>query len=395
MKKFTDFFTPQSPTKSADDPTKLNSTSKPSVELLVAIGTMDEQGGRFNEAEQKYKEALKLSPKHAGALMAYARFKDRQNQFDEAVRLYQQAIKTQPNEPAVYNDLGLCYARRNRLQDAIANLDRAVQLQPKNALYRNNLATVLVEMGDVDRAYTHLAAVHGEAVAFYNLGYLMYKKGQPQAASVLFAKALEKDPTLSDARIWVERLGSAPAAAMPSPGNVVVRQPSAPYANNRNVVIPSARQSLPVQPTYPTSNVLAQPQITMPPAYPASPAARMQPSTSLQSTPPSRPAMPARSPTMPPSAMPGPSTYRIPSGAPYPTPLPSGNRTEASNTVEDAPLPPAFPFDNGTSPQAATMAPLPGLPTDSIGRASRMPGEVAPPPTVQPLPPVENVIPEP
>jgi Flp pilus assembly protein TadD len=136
----------------------------------------------------------------------------------EATEIYQRAARLHPNEPSVFNDLGLCFARQNMLPQSLSSLERAIQLRPQERLYRNNMATVLVETGNVDAAYDHLKAVHAEPVALYNLGFLMQKKGDSKGAAVLFSKALAQNPSLVEARIWLDRLnGQAPTAAEDRP----------------------------------------------------------------------------------------------------------------------------------------------------------------------------------
>lgn len=351
IKRLTDLFTPKTPVTPADDPTSLATEAKPSPELYVSMGLLMEQQGRAAEAERRYQQALKLNPKHLGAMVALARLKDRQDEFQEAVRLYQQAAQAHPDQAAVLNDLGLCYARRKRLSEAAAQLERAVQLSPKEARYRNNLATVLVEMGDVDRAFAHLAAVHGEAVAYYNLGYLMHKKGEPKAAAVLFGKALQVDPSLSEARIWLERLGGVPAAL-------------APTAGEGWTVLSGRATAAGAPPIAPVRRLPAQAEVRQLPPVP-------------------------QGPLVPPQ------------GA---GDLPGTGSAVASDTLEDAPLPPSQPPVAGETPpaQKGGAATLPGLPVEPIGPPAPPAAETAPlppgpssPSAVQPLPPIDQVLSEP
>jgi Tfp pilus assembly protein PilF len=336
VKKLSDAFTPEPSIKAPDDPVSLSTKARPSPELYVSMGQLAEQQNKPDNAERRYQEALKLNPKHLGALVAYARFKDRQEQFDEALRLYQQAAKTHPDQAVVFNDLGLCYARHKRLNEALPHLERAVQLKPKEVLYRNNLATVLVELGDVDRAFEHLTAVHDEASAYYNLGYLLQQKGRTNAAVVLFTKALEKNPSMTEARLWLERLGGTPQP--PSPQGV----PQTVQRFDRGTV--GVDDRFPRR-TLPATTVLA--------------------------------------PGAPETTVPGPNMSRW-NRPPAPAPgrvLPSDNR------VEDAPLPPPMPSSEGmirgqdVSVPGPEMAPLP-------------PSRPLPSP-VHPLPPVVDVVPEP
>ncbi len=140
------------------------------------------------------------------ALLGYAGLKEKTAKPDEAQRLYQKAVEQFPNEPAVHNNLGLFLARQNQHAESARSLSRAVALQPQNPLYRNNLATVLVEMNRIPEAYSHLKAAHGEAGGYYNLGFLLQKKGNTQEAMGYFSAALRADPTMPPAQQWLLKL---------------------------------------------------------------------------------------------------------------------------------------------------------------------------------------------
>jgi tetratricopeptide (TPR) repeat protein len=204
----------------ADDAVSLKNKAKPGVAVYVAVARLYEQSGRLAEAEHNYQMALKEKPTELAALLGYARLKEQLGKPEEAIQLYQQAAKAHPNEAAVLNNLGLCYARLGKMDDALAALGRAVTLQPKNPLYRNNIAMVLVEMGRTQEALAQLRSVHGDAAAYYNLGYLLQKKGKKQEAVQQFALALRLDPSLRQAKSWLDRLQgpSAPPAQARVPG---------------------------------------------------------------------------------------------------------------------------------------------------------------------------------
>lgn len=215
--KVTRFFNPSASSEPANDAISLSSQAKPSPELYLATARMYEQTGKLDLAEKQYLLGLRLSSTHLGLQMGYARLKDRQGRLDEAIRLYQEAAKAHPQEAPVFNDMGLCQARCGRLPDAVASLQQAAHLMPQRTLYRNNLATVFADMGQYDAALVQLKAVHNEAVACYNLGYLLQKKGEPQLAAQYFAWALERDPSLQPARIWLERMAASTAPGPQSP----------------------------------------------------------------------------------------------------------------------------------------------------------------------------------
>ncbi len=197
---------PKPRVKPAADPTSLAWKANPSVELYVAVARLYEESGNLTEAEEKFRDALRVAPKDIGALLGYAHLKDRLEQPAEARRLYMRAATAHPKQAAVHNNLGLFLAQRGMLTDAASAFTRAVQLQPKNPRYRNNFASLLVKMGRTNEALAHLRAAHPQAVAYYNLGYLLEKQGKPQAAAQQFAFALRADPSLVSAQQSLQRL---------------------------------------------------------------------------------------------------------------------------------------------------------------------------------------------
>ncbi|NLE36760.1 MAG: tetratricopeptide repeat protein [Pirellulaceae bacterium] len=208
------------------DPTSLNSQSKPSADLYLAVGRSQEEKGLTGQAEENYRKALDASPNHLGAALAYGRLLGRRGRLDEAVEVYQKAIKSHPQDSRPYNDLGLCLASHGVFDRSLAALERAVQLEPKRAVYRNNAATVLVEMGNHRAAFGHLRAVHDEATAYYNLGYLLQKQGNNDAALRHFAAAIERNPAMEEARTWFEHLSNSGLEARSAAQ--IARRPEAP-----------------------------------------------------------------------------------------------------------------------------------------------------------------------
>jgi Tfp pilus assembly protein PilF len=208
MVKVGDVLVPSPSVTEAPDPISLSTKTDPSPELYLSMAAVAEESDNVAGARKHYQQALELAPERFDVILQYARFRDRHGELAEATELYQRAVRSNADEPSVFNDLGLCFARRNMLPQSLSALERAIQLAPDRRLYRNNIATVLVELGNVDAAFGHLKAVHDEAVAYYNLGFLMLKKGESRAAARLFSEALAKNPSLVEARIWLRKLES-------------------------------------------------------------------------------------------------------------------------------------------------------------------------------------------
>jgi Tfp pilus assembly protein PilF len=206
-----------------DDPLRLDKMPKRiGSEVYVGAARLLENQGKFAEAEDKYREALKASPTDLNGLVGLARLYDRQGQPQKAIELYQTAAKAHPNNGLILNDLGLCLRRQRQVDKSVVAFRRAVELMPGNAKYRNNLAAALVDAGKENEAYAELAAVNSPAVAHYNLAYLCHERGQRASALAHLQEALAADPSLKPAGEMLAQLGgslphSEPAATADFP----------------------------------------------------------------------------------------------------------------------------------------------------------------------------------
>lgn len=266
-------FESSTPKIDPSDPTSLSAKADPSAELYVAIARTREESGDSRGAEEHFKKAIDVSPQHLGAALGYGRFLDRRGRIEEALRCYHRAIKEHPRDATPLNHLALCLASHGLPERAAPYLERAVKLAPQDAVYRNNLAMVLVEQGKNEAAFRHLVAVHDEATAYYNLGYLLQKRGDTDAARKHFAIAVRCNPKFQEAQAWLAHLeqmspepprASAQVAARPDwsgpagPGHV---GPSPP----RNDAAP-VRAVAPPQGPYDASapSVMSQPSVVPP-----------------------------------------------------------------------------------------------------------------------------------
>jgi len=212
LEKVGELLTFTEPVQQAPDPTALSTRANPSPRLYVAMARLAEESNQLTTAEDYYGKALNMDATHLEALLGLGRLKDRQGQLDEALSYYQKAVKAHPGEATAWNHLGLCYARMNKFMDAKTALEKAVKLSPKEARYRHNLATVLVQLGDLQSALQELQNVHDEATACYNLGYLLVKKGDRAAASRYFSRAVQLKPEFQEARQWLEAVSKQPVS---------------------------------------------------------------------------------------------------------------------------------------------------------------------------------------
>jgi tetratricopeptide (TPR) repeat protein len=194
-----------------DDPLRLDRLPrKIGPEVYIAAARLLENQGKFAEAEDKYRDALKSSPDDLSALVGLARLYDRQGQSPKAIDVYQKAAQVYPTNGLIANDMGLCYRRQRQVEKSIAAFRKAVELTPDNSKYRNNLAAALIDAGKENEAFEQLAISSPPAVAHYNLAYLLSERGQRAGAITHLQQALAADPSLKPATDMLMQLGASP-----------------------------------------------------------------------------------------------------------------------------------------------------------------------------------------
>lgn len=206
-------------------------TGPPSPELFIAMAEIAERQQNVPEARKQLQEALSMWPGNVDVLRAAARMEDRQGHLPLAESLYRQAIAANPQHAGAHNDLGLCLARQGKFEPSVQEIEQAIHLQPKKALYRNNVATVLVEMKQEQKALAHLAAVHGPAEANYNVGQLLVQRGRTQEALGYFQSALAQNPSMTHAQTAIAKLQGRTAYVPPAQPSVAAG--AAPYVPPR------------------------------------------------------------------------------------------------------------------------------------------------------------------
>lgn len=200
------------------DPLRLDAKPKAKdPRVFVVAAELLERGGKFDQAEKQYEKALATDPKHPAALIGIARLHDREGKFSLAEKDYIRAIKAHPKQADYYNDLGLCLARQKKTKLAVGILEKAVELAPGKVLFRNNLATVLVDQGDYDEALKQFTAAQGEAIAHYNLGYLLSKRNQNEEAIRHLRIASQMKPQFAQAQKMLAQLDADRAAPNAGP----------------------------------------------------------------------------------------------------------------------------------------------------------------------------------
>jgi tetratricopeptide (TPR) repeat protein len=176
----------------------------PTIAEALATGIEHHQAGRWQAAEQIYRQILTLQPNHPDAWHLLGLIAYQAGKHAIAIQYMAYAIELQPSVAAFHSNLGLSYRALGKLDQAAACWRRAVELEPDHAEALNNLGNVLLEQGNPDEALACLRhALQGKpdyAEAHYNLGNAWKHQERYAEAVLCYRRALELKPDHAEAQ---------------------------------------------------------------------------------------------------------------------------------------------------------------------------------------------------
>ncbi|MGD0695334.1 MAG: sulfatase-like hydrolase/transferase [Terriglobia bacterium] len=126
---------------------------EPNLYVIPAeLGHNAEAEKRLPEAENYYRETLKLNPAFEDGMLSMARLSTGAGKTDEARTWYELAISKNPQNYLLYRDLGQLEQSHHDLEDAKRNFEKAIALKPDYVAALKGLGTTLVELQRFDEA---------------------------------------------------------------------------------------------------------------------------------------------------------------------------------------------------------------------------------------------------
>ena len=178
---------------------------RPSPESYFNIGLANYYLKQYREAEQAYRQSIKLDPYNA-ADAYYAlglNYRD-WGQFDDEIQAYKNAIRLKPDYTVAYDRLGQRYLQQKKYAEAAEIFKQMAAQKPGDANAQNNLGEAFEAMGKHDEAIeafrqaTRLKPDFGKA--YYNLGKTLLTQGNRDGAieQYVVLQNLDQD--------WAEKL---------------------------------------------------------------------------------------------------------------------------------------------------------------------------------------------
>jgi Flp pilus assembly protein TadD len=105
------------------------------------------EAGRFSEACDKLKQALKLDPHNAALWSDLGVSYTRLNQIERAIAAFQKALSISPKNSQILFTVGILYTQKGEVEEALRAYKQGLALEPANEAANQNYALLLMRTG--------------------------------------------------------------------------------------------------------------------------------------------------------------------------------------------------------------------------------------------------------
>lgn len=172
------------------------------------LGSLYHKAGDTERAIVEYQKANLYEPLDANILAALGSIQAESGRIDEAYNTLVTAIRIAPEHPEARVNLGILLDMTGRQEDAILEFERTLEFAPQSGVAHRELGRIFGNRGDPNRALTHLrqatACSPDDADSWCHLGIVLVEMNRFDEAEDCFSEALRLKPGLEPARIGLE-----------------------------------------------------------------------------------------------------------------------------------------------------------------------------------------------
>lgn len=184
---------------------------------LFLRGTVQMNMEFWKEAEQDFRKALELDPKHYLSAYHLASVLLTQKHPDQAMEFFRIAAEDELLEMESLAGQGHCFRLLGKVDEARQLLNKILQEHPGDVTASFELARLDIDNGDYEKARVRLepivAADPRHTDARYHLAIVMREKGQTEEAQAHFIAVREINEKLGDASDMAERIATDDSSA--------------------------------------------------------------------------------------------------------------------------------------------------------------------------------------
>lgn len=171
-----------------------------------AAGQLAESQGDYSHAIEQYEKALELDPKYANAMFRLAVAQTSVRAFPSAIGTWNRYVALTNGSATAYSNLGFCQELAGNPSAAEVAYRAGIAREPSNEPCHVNYGLMLARHGRPNEGLLQLQMVLSPAKAHYDLASVYETTGRKREARAEYAKSLELDPTLMDAKTKIATL---------------------------------------------------------------------------------------------------------------------------------------------------------------------------------------------
>ena len=169
----------------------------------LAIAAEHHKAGRFDKAEQEYRDVLREYPNDVDAMRFLAGVLTNRSENEEAEVLLRSVVASAPDFTLAYLDLGRLMLEQLRYREAVEQFSRAIELEPGSARAYYNLAAAQAPLGRTfDALGSYQRAIDlrpRHAGAMLGLGHTLKTVGKQDESIAAYRKCIELRPDNGEA----------------------------------------------------------------------------------------------------------------------------------------------------------------------------------------------------
>ncbi|WP_144158965.1 tetratricopeptide repeat protein [Paraburkholderia sp. BCC1885] len=187
----------------------MSKTANPQRQLdtLFREAVALQQNGAYAEAEDVYREILKLRPKHFDAIQLLGALALQSGRLEEGIELLKKAVAINGMQAPVHSNLAFAYNALRRFKEGLASANRALALQAGFVDALNNRGNALAGLdapADALASFEHALKLRPEfAQAWSNRACVLRDLGRAADALASCDQAIALQPTYAEA--WSNR----------------------------------------------------------------------------------------------------------------------------------------------------------------------------------------------
>jgi tetratricopeptide (TPR) repeat protein len=215
------------------------------AEAVYQQGVSSSAAGRIGEALSYFRQALRMTPGHAGAWTELGLVCARQRRLQAAEVCFRRAMAVDQQTATTHNHLGVTLQQLGRISEAAACYNQALTLQPDYAEPHYNLGNLARSGKHFTEAADHYRAalrLKPRAAEIHNhLGLALQGAQEFEAAVVSFREAVRLNPGLAEAHnnlgVTLQQLGKLEEATACFRKSLDCRPDAAGVSNNLGLVL--------------------------------------------------------------------------------------------------------------------------------------------------------------